>query len=109
MTSPLNEEENEVLQEVINIGMGQAGASLAELLDVFVQLSVPRVYWVDGEQFVERATTLVDDEADTWTGVGQVFYNQLEGESFAIYGADSCRHLAELMSYDVEEGGAEEE
>ena len=109
MTSPLDEEENEVLQEVINIGMGQAGASLAELLDVFVQLSVPRVYWVDGEQFVERATALVDDQGGTWTGVGQVFYNQLEGECFAIYGADSCQYLGELMRYDVEGGSAEAE
>ena len=109
---PLNEEENEILQEVINIGMGQAGASLAKLLDVFVNLSVPRVSWVNDDDFVVKVGELVAGNGESWAGVRQAFYNQLEGEAFAIYGANGCQQLAGLMGYDDaedDEGGAEEE
>ena len=108
----LNEEENEILQEVINIGMGQAGASLAKLLDVFVNLSVPRVSWVNDDDFVVKVGELVAGSGESWAGVRQAFYNQLEGEAFAIYGANGCQQLAGLMGYDDaedDEGGAEEE
>ncbi|MBQ0719342.1 MAG: hypothetical protein KBT88_13305 [Gammaproteobacteria bacterium] len=109
-TEALNEEENEILQEVINIGMGQAGASLAKLLDVFVNLSVPRVSWVNGDDFVTQVAKLVEGQGDSWAGVRQAFYNQLEGEAFAIYGANGCQQLAGLMGYEDEnEDGAEEE
>lgn len=107
---PLNEEENEILQEVINIGMGQAGASLAKLLDVFVNLSVPRALWVSGDDFIDQVSGLVAGYSDSWAGVRQAFYNQLEGETFAIYGANGCKQLAELMGYENESGdGVEEE
>ncbi len=106
---PLNEEENEILQEVINIGMGQAGASLAKLLDVFVNLSVPRVSWVNDEDFVTQVGQMVEGSGEHWAGVRQAFYNQLEGEAFAIYGANGCQQLSGLMGYDESEGMAQEE
>jgi len=106
---PLNEEENEILQEVINIGMGQAGASLAKLLDVFVNLSVPRVSWVNDDDFVAKVSELVEGSGESWAGVRQAFYNQLEGEAFAIYGANGCQQLSGLMGYDEEENMAQEE
>ncbi len=106
---PLNEEENEILQEVINIGMGQAGASLAKLLDVFVNLSVPRVSWVNDDDFVVKVGELVAGSGESWAGVRQAFYNQLEGEAFAIYGANGCQQLSALMGYDEDEDMAQEE
>ncbi len=108
-TESLNEEENEILQEVINIGMGQAGASLAKLLDVFVNLSVPRVSWVNDDDFVVKVGELVAGSDDSWAGVRQAFYNQLEGEAFALYGANGCEQLAGLMGYDESENMAQEE
>jgi len=108
-TEPLNEEENEILQEVINIGMGQAGASLAKLLDVFVNLSVPRVSWVNDDDFVVKVGELVACSGESWAGVRQAFYNQLEGEAFAIYGANGCHQLSGLMGYDESEEMAQEE
>ena len=108
-TESLNEEENEILQEVINIGMGQAGASLAKLLDVFVNLSVPRVSWVNDDDFVVNVGELVAGSDDSWAGVRQAFYNQLEGEAFVLYGTNGCGQLADLMGYDNNEGMAQEE
>ena len=44
MTAALfSEDQRDALQELTNIGMGQAGASVAAVLGEFVQLSVPRI------------------------------------------------------------------
>ena len=42
----LSNDQHDALQELTNIAMGQAGASLATLLDEFVDLSVPRIRMV---------------------------------------------------------------
>ena len=39
----LSQDQKDALQEIANIGMGQAGASIARVLDEFVQLSIPRI------------------------------------------------------------------
>lgn len=109
MSEPLSAEENEVLQEVVNIGMGQAGASLAKLLNAFVRLSVPQIRWVSGADFTDQVAQLVDGSEECWTGVRQGFYNQLEGEVFALYGAAGCRQLGELLRYGEEDAAEEEE
>ena len=42
-TLALSEDQRDCLQEVVNVAMGQAGDSLARFLEVFIQLSVPRI------------------------------------------------------------------
>jgi len=39
----LTRDQKDALQEIANIGMGQAGASIAKVLGEFIQLSVPRI------------------------------------------------------------------
>ncbi len=38
-----SEDQRDCLQEIVNVAMGQAGDSLARLLEVFVTLSVPKI------------------------------------------------------------------
>ena len=49
MSAPslLNPDQTDALQEVTKIAMGQAGSSLASILGVFVNLSVPRIRVLD--------------------------------------------------------------
>ncbi len=42
-----SEDQRDALQELTNIAMGQAGASLATLRDTFVDLSIPRIRVVE--------------------------------------------------------------
>jgi chemotaxis protein CheY-P-specific phosphatase CheC len=43
MTISLSEEQRDALQELCNVAMGQAGDSLARLLNHFVELSIPNI------------------------------------------------------------------
>jgi chemotaxis protein CheY-P-specific phosphatase CheC len=43
MTATLTEDQRDALQELCNVAMGQAGDSLARLLNHFVELSIPTI------------------------------------------------------------------
>ena len=95
------DDHHEVLREIINIAMGQAGAALAELLDSFVKLSVPQTAIVESNQFCGIIADILGDEQEI-TAVRQAFYNHLSGEAIAIYGQEGCRELHDLMGYEEE-------
>ncbi|ANA35271.1 chemotaxis protein CheC [Ralstonia mannitolilytica] len=95
----LNEEQRDALQEIANIGMGKAGAALAELLGAFVTLSVPGIKLVDAAQL--RADLLACDMAgDAPPPVRQAFQSDISGEAIVLFGKDGREELEELMGYD---------
>jgi chemotaxis protein CheC len=95
---PFNDDQRDALQEVTNVAMGQAGSSLAQLLNTFVVLSVPRSRIVDVTCAPEAVAEMVGARVDV-TAVRQAFFHQLRGEAIALYGSDGCRELADLMGY----------
>lgn len=99
--APLSEDQRDALQEITNIAMGQAAASLASLLDTFVNLSVPRINVVGVEKLPGIISELVGRSFDV-TAVRQSFHGYLRGEAIVIYGHDGCKELADLMGYDEE-------
>lgn len=94
------EDQRDALQELTNIGMGQAGASVAALLGEFVQLSVPRILILKPALIPPALARIVGKEKVT--GVRQGFHGDLRGEAVIIYGVNHCRELADLMGYDEE-------
>ncbi|HEY9191451.1 MAG TPA: chemotaxis protein CheC, partial [Methyloversatilis sp.] len=68
----LTAEQNEVLQEIANIGMGRAGRSLAGVFEEFVELSVPRVREAGLDELPGAVAQLIPDE--TLTAVRQAFF-----------------------------------
>jgi chemotaxis protein CheC len=98
---PLSEDQRDALQEITNIAMGQAASSLANLLDTFVNLSVPRINVVGVEKLPSAISQLVGRETDV-TAVRQSFQGYLRGEAIVIYGNDGCKELGDLMGYDEE-------
>lgn len=96
----LSEEQRDALQEVANIGMGQAGASIATILDEFVQLSIPRILILRPEEIGEAIGTAVGGGAVS--AVRQAFHGHLRGEAIVIYGHQRCNDLAELMGYEAD-------
>ncbi len=89
----------EVLREIINIGMGQAGAALAELLDTFVELTVPHVTIIAANQVSEIVENVMEYPGEI-TAVRQAFYNHLNGEAIVIYSQEGCKELGDLLGYD---------
>lgn len=95
------EDQNDALQEVVNIAMGQAGDSLARILGNFVELSVPRIRLVTVKDVISTVTEMVDTNAEI-SAVRQAFSNSLRGEAIVVFAQSGADDLADLMGYDTE-------
>ncbi|QDQ24995.1 hypothetical protein FNU76_00765 [Chitinimonas arctica] len=94
----LNDEQREALQEIANIGMGQAGASIAKVLSEFVVLSIPRISSAATADFSDAVARLVGDTL--LTAVRQAFIGEFRGEALVIYPDVSVTELGAIMGYD---------
>lgn len=95
----LTPDQTDALQEVMNIAMGQAGDSLARVLDAFVALSVPRIRLLEVSSLSKTVVEMVGENIEV-SAVRQAFYDDLRGEAIVIFGQAGCRDLADLMGYD---------
>lgn len=91
-------ERRDALAEFVNIGMGQAGDSLARLFDTFIQLSIPRVELVRPEGVIRVIASLVGASGPI-VAVRQAFSSRIRGEALAVYPAGGCDALADLVKY----------
>jgi chemotaxis protein CheC len=98
---PYTEDQNDALQEVVNIAMGQAGDSLARILGHFVELSVPRIRLVSVKDVIKTVTDMVDHDAEV-SAVRQAFSNSLRGEAIVVFAQRGADDLADLMGYDTD-------
>ncbi|WP_291990867.1 chemotaxis protein CheC [Candidatus Accumulibacter sp. ACC007] len=104
----ISEEQREALQEVANIGMGQAGASIAKVLGEFVELSVPQISAVDAAGIPAALVALAGDGIAS--AVRQAFIGELRGEAIVIFAEHSADDLAALLAYgDALDGPASRE
>ena len=101
-------EKWDALQELVNLGMGAAGASLAAALGSFVELKVPRL------ELVARGHVLDAFDAGPWkdlefSAVRQVFFGGLMGETLMLFQGINCARVAELLGHaDLGATGEEE-
>lgn len=94
----LSEDQKEALQELVNIGMGLAGDSLARILKTFVELSIPRISLIKVDELNQEVSRLVGDKALV-TAVRQAFFSYWRGEAIIVYDQNGCNELASLMGY----------
>lgn len=94
----LSAEQTDALQEIVNIAMGQAGDSLARVLDSFIRLSVPRIRLINAAEASQCVAEIVGG-TEHITAVRQSFYNNLCGEALILFSTEGCRDLATLMGY----------
>ncbi|WP_137937160.1 chemotaxis protein CheC [Chitinivorax sp. B] len=98
----LSPDQTDALQEVTNIAMGQAGTSLAAILDCFVKLSVPRIRVLDAASLSRAITELIGTGREI-TATRQSFQGSMRGEALVIYDQSGCAELAaELMGFEEE-------
>lgn len=100
------EDQRDCLQEIVNVAMGQAGDSLARLLEVFVTLSIPKIQTLRPSEIREALRTFVDSEYVS--AIRQSFHdskgqNGLRGEALVVFGDASFKELAELLAYEDED------
>lgn len=94
----ISAERREVLQEIANIGMGQAGASIARVLGEFVELSVPQIKALDADEIPATLAALAGKGVAS--AVRQAFLGDLRGEAVVVFAEHSAGDLAELLCYD---------
>ncbi|MCW8866097.1 MAG: response regulator [Colwellia sp.] len=89
-------------QEIANVAMGRAGDLLARLLDVFVELPIPNVNFIEVS---ELRMALKDVESNESTsGICQGFISAgISGEALLILNDSSFKDVASLMNYQYEE------
>jgi len=103
----LTGDQRDALQEIANIGMGQAGASIAKIWGEFVQLSIPRIAHLDRQNIPAMLSRFVGDE--TVNAVRQAFHGQFRGEVIVVFSAGRGDQLAALMGYDEADSVEEQE
>jgi len=79
--------------------MGQAGSSLATLLDEFVDLSIPRIRVLQLAEAPSALAELVGPKAEV-SAVRQSFQGYLRGEAIVIFTEPGCHVLADLLGYE---------
>lgn len=90
----------DLVQEVVNVAMGQAGKLLGELLGTFVHLPIPKVYLQPYQQLPELIRTR---QTLTYSGVSQGFIgSKIAGEALVIVSSDNLPVLAKLIPSDQE-------
>lgn len=99
MSLALSEDQRDALQELTNIAMGQAGSSLATLLDEFVDLSIPRIRVLQLAEAPSALAELVGPKAEV-SAVRQSFQGYLRGEAIVIFTEPGCHVLADLLGYE---------
>lgn len=98
----LSSDLRDCYQEVSNVAMGRAGDLLARLLNVFVELPIPNVNFIEVS---ELSMALRDIESNESTsGICQGFISAgISGEALLILNDSSFKDVASLMNYQYTE------
>ena len=107
MAYALNEDQQDCLQELINVAMGQASDQLARYLDTFVFLTVPNIELVNGQGL----TSSLESNTDSTAVVSQGFfgYEGIRGEALLVYKHKDSDRIGDLLGYEPGELSVEEQ
>jgi len=102
----LSEEKRDALRELVNMGMGTAGAALAKALGAFVELESP------GLDVTDRRSLAKQLDTGAWrTGeieaVRQPFFGAFTGESLMLFDTPAHAELAGMLGYGPDSGAVE--
>ena len=90
----LTGEQTDAITELVNIGVGQASASLNELLDFAVTLSVPSVQLITD---ANAGQYLGSDPGALLAGVQMNFSGGCLGTAELVFPPESARHLVAVL------------
>jgi len=102
----ISEEEREILQEIMNIAFGKAAADLAEVINIFVVLSVPYIKILKAQELPDYLKCQVSDY-DKISIVEQNFWGDFKGSAFLVFQASAGRELVAIFGDDEESAGFE--
>lgn len=101
------EDQQDCLQEIINVAMGQASDQLARYLDTFVYLKVPSIEQVSSQYLTD--TLHSEEQAVAVVSQGFFGYEGIRGEALLMYQPKDSDRLADLLGYEPDELSVEEQ
>ena len=97
----LNEDEEDALREIINIGAGTAAKVLSEMMsNAPIDLGIPKVTICS---FSELGDKLV--EKKIFAGIKLDFHDAYEGSAILVFPEDSANRIVELIMKEMGEDG----
>jgi chemotaxis protein CheC len=103
----ISEEETEILQEIMNIAFGKAAADLAEMINIFVVLSIPDIKilpttdlpgYIKAEMLGYNTISIVE----------QNFWGKFKGSALLVFPAGAGKELITMFECDGESSFATE-
>ena len=103
----ISDEEKEILQEIMNIAFGKAAADLAEMINIFVELSVPSINmlpttdlpgYIKSEMLGYNTISIVE----------QNFWGKFKGSALLVFPAGAGKELITMFECDGESSFATE-
>lgn len=100
-TTALSTDVRDCYQEIANVAMGRAGDLLARLLNVFVELPIPNVNFIEVSE-LRMALKDIENHEST-SGICQGFISAgISGEALLILNDSSFKDVASLMNYQYD-------
>ncbi len=92
----LTRNEREVLQEIMNIGFGSAAADLADVIDLRVILSVPRIAILKTSGLFPYIRKEIIDYQDV-SIIEQSFWSNFKGVALLVFSGGAGKELLSIM------------
>jgi len=93
----IDAEEKDVLQEIMNIAFGIAAAELAEIINIFVVLSVPYIQVLRARELPEHIRSEVGG-CESVSIVEQDFWGEFKGNALLVFQAEAGKELAFMLN-----------
>jgi chemotaxis protein CheC len=94
----LTSDESDILQEIMNIAFGRATADLADLINIFINLSVPSVNIIDRSELPSYLTAELTDHSRGISIVEQRFWGRFRGSALLVFPSNVGKELITLLA-----------
>ncbi len=84
----------DILQELINIGVGKAASMLNRMVDTHIQLEVPQLQVLTSSELLNHYESM---ESSTFTAVKLAFSGDFSGTSALVFPPDSAAKLVSII------------
>ncbi|MBS4068664.1 chemotaxis protein CheC [Sulfurimonas sp.] len=96
MNLEFNEDQIDALREFMNVSIGAATASLANLLDAFGTMHIPKIEICDSSELSQKIESTINLES-MYYATKQLFTGKFGGECMFIISEESARNLGKHL------------
>jgi len=96
----LTEDEKDVLQELMNVAYGNATAIVAEMLEAFATLGIPKIQVIETKKLLE---TLSNKKSESYFFSTQAFIGEFSGETAFFINEESANNLSKHLELESDE------